>query len=118
MFGKTKQLEAKIEALTDELTPLHNLVKAIDRSLAMIEFTVDGTILKVNQNFCDVIGYQANQVIGQHHRTLCDDEYIKSEEYKQFWKRLEAGNMMDQIHHGARNVVSVVQEMTEAISTK
>lgn len=64
---------------------------ALDKSQAMIEFSVDGTILNANQNFLKTLGYELNEIQGKHHRMLCDQGYANSQEYKLFWEKLNRG---------------------------
>ncbi|MBN9669214.1 methyl-accepting chemotaxis protein [Roseibium aggregatum] len=64
---------------------------AFSQSQAMIEFKPDGTILTANRNFLDAMGYQLDEIQGEHHRMFVDPEHARSEEYKQFWRNLNAG---------------------------
>ena len=64
---------------------------AIDKVLGVIEFTLDGRILKINQNFSQVTGYSAAEVIGQHHRMFMAADEADSPAYRQFWQQLAAG---------------------------
>ena len=41
---------------------------AIDRSQAVIEFELDGTIITANENFTETVGYSLDEIQGQHHR--------------------------------------------------
>ncbi|RTL62581.1 MAG: PAS domain S-box protein [Hyphomicrobiales bacterium] len=66
-------------------------VQALKRSLAVIEFAPDGTVLKANANFLDVMGYAADEVVGKHHRMFVDAEQAGSPEYVPFWQRLAQG---------------------------
>ncbi|HEU4620758.1 MAG TPA: PAS domain-containing methyl-accepting chemotaxis protein [Burkholderiaceae bacterium] len=66
-------------------------VNAINRGQAVIEFDLQGIVLQANKNFFDVMGYTAEEVIGQHHRMFCDPEYARSPAYKQFWQKLSRG---------------------------
>lgn len=66
-------------------------VQAIGRSMAAIEFAVDGTILDANKNFLDVMGYTLAEIKGQHHRMFVDPSYAQSQEYNDFWKSLARG---------------------------
>jgi methyl-accepting chemotaxis protein len=66
-------------------------IEAIDRSRAVIAFDLDGTILSANQNFLDVIGYDADEVVGRHHSLFVDRDYAASAEYKDFWRSLRSG---------------------------
>ena len=65
---------------------------AIDRSMATIEFELDGTILRANDNFLGTMGYTADQVVGQHHRIFVDPAEAGSREYAAFWERLARGS--------------------------
>lgn len=69
----------------------NSLWSAIDRSQAVIEFNLDGTILRANQNFLDALGYRLEEIAGQHHRIFCDAEYASSMSYRQFWEKLGRG---------------------------
>ena len=68
-------------------------VKAISRALAVIEFDLAGTILSANQNFLEATGYQAEEVIGGHHRMFVEDEYARSTAYRLFWQKLASGDL-------------------------
>ena len=64
---------------------------AISRSMAMIEFAPDGTILDANERFCQAMGYSVDELRGKHHRLFCDPGYAKSAEYQQLWRELGQG---------------------------
>lgn len=70
---------------------LEAVFKAIHRSMAVIEFRADGTILTANQNFLDTIGYTLSEIQGQHHRMFMAEDEIHTTEYQQFWQSLSAG---------------------------
>lgn len=67
------------------------ILAALDRSQAVIEFNLDGIILTANQNFLDAMGYSLDEIQGQHHSMFAEPEYAKSQEYKDFWKILGRG---------------------------
>jgi len=77
-----------IETRTREL---EGEIAAINRSMAVIEFKLDGTITNANENFLAVVGYSLQEVVGRHHRMFVDLDYAKSAEYRQFWERLAHG---------------------------
>ena len=80
MFGKLKDhadLKAKFEAL--------------GRSLAIIEFSPDGTILAANPNFLATMGYALDEVVGKHHRIFVEPAEAESHAYKAFWQTLGTG---------------------------
>src|SRR3954447_7987241 len=64
---------------------------AINRSQAVIEFKMDGTIITANQNFLDAMGYRLDEIQGQHHQMFAPPELRGSEAYKAFWASLNRG---------------------------
>ncbi len=92
MFGsKHKQLHERVIMLQMELAQVHDVFLALDRSLAIVEFDRKGHVLSVNQNFLKLFGYSIDELLGAHHRVFCDEAYVNSDEYKQFWERLNQG---------------------------
>ncbi|MGU0197500.1 methyl-accepting chemotaxis protein [Enterobacter roggenkampii] len=67
------------------------VLKALQDHAAFIEFSTDGVIYDVNKKFLDVVGYERDELIGQHHRIFCDEDYVKSTDYESFWLKLSAG---------------------------
>jgi methyl-accepting chemotaxis protein len=66
-------------------------VDAIERAQAVIEFDLQGRVLRANDNFLATFGYAPEEVIGQHHRMFCDPAYVRTPEYQGFWERLGRG---------------------------
>ncbi|MGU3536944.1 PAS domain S-box protein [Methylobacterium sp. A54F] len=66
-------------------------LQALDRSLATIEFGMDGTILDANPNFLALFGYEPDEVIGRHHRMFIDPGEVESDAYRVFWQDLKCG---------------------------
>ncbi|MFB9376642.1 PAS domain S-box protein [Kineococcus gynurae] len=76
----------------EELVELRGHSRAIERAQAVIEFQPDGTIVRANDNMLDLLGYESADLVGQHHRLLCDPTYAASAEYVRFWRRLRSGS--------------------------
>lgn len=66
-------------------------LNAINNSQAVIEFGLDGTILRANKTFQDFMGYRLDELVGRHHRIFCDPDSVKTPEYEAFWRELGAG---------------------------
>lgn len=64
---------------------------AFNRSMAIIEFNVDGTILWANSNFLQTVGYSIDEIRGRHHSLFVDPIYRSSPEYREFWYELGQG---------------------------
>src|SRR5262245_25145879 len=70
---------------------LQGKVDAINRSQAVIEFTLDGTIVHANENFLKALGYTLGEIKGQRHSLFVEAGYRQSPEYKAFWQKLGRG---------------------------
>jgi methyl-accepting chemotaxis protein len=73
-------------------------MEAINRSNAIIYFDLNGIILGVNSIFLQTMGYKDGEhekIIGQHHSIFVSNEYSKSEQYKDFWKKLREGKFFE-----------------------
>ena len=68
-----------------------NQIETISKSQAVIKFKCDGTVVHANKNFLDTLGYQLDDVIGQHHRIFVDPKYAQSDEYRNFWEKIRSG---------------------------
>ncbi len=64
---------------------------AINKSQAVIQFNMDGTIITANDNFLAAVGYTLDEVRGRHHSMFVDDAYANSAEYREFWAKLNRG---------------------------
>lgn len=67
------------------------LYAAVSNSMAVIEFTPEGIILKANDNFCDAMGYTLAEIVGKHHEIFVDPKYAQSSEYQTFGADLKQG---------------------------
>ena len=64
---------------------------ALGRSQAVIEFDMRGHVLSVNHNFLRTMGYTEDEVVGAHHSLFCDEDLVKSAQYRNFWAALGQG---------------------------
>jgi methyl-accepting chemotaxis protein len=66
-------------------------IEAVNKAQAVIEFTLDGKVLRANENFLNTVGYLATELAGQHHSLFVDVAYRQSPEYRMFWDKLGRG---------------------------
>ena len=85
--SKIKIAEKKIVAKDQVYT---NLLAAISKSNAVIEFDVDGTIIQANDHFATLFGYEEEELIGKDHKSLLVD--WTDNQYQDFWKQMAAGH--------------------------
>jgi methyl-accepting chemotaxis protein len=64
---------------------------AIRKAQAVIEFTLDGTILDANENFLATLGYTLGEIKGKHHSMFVSPAERVSAEYASFWATLKRG---------------------------
>lgn len=82
----TEITEAKLQTLNYE-----GQIDAINKAMGVISFNMDGTIIDINDNFLDVVGYRRDDVIGKHHRMFASPEVANSSAYAEFWAKLNRG---------------------------
>ena len=76
-FSSTRETRAKLAAL--------------DKSQAIIEFEMDGTIVTANKNFLGALGYSLEEIRGKHHSMFVEPSHRDSAEYRAFWEDLRRG---------------------------
>ncbi|MCW2245000.1 methyl-accepting chemotaxis protein [Azospirillum fermentarium] len=75
-----------------EYADLLGQVAAINKSQAVIEFDLDGTILTANANFLNAVGYRLDEIQGRNHSLFVDDATRNSRDYRDFWDALRRGD--------------------------
>lgn len=89
MFNRA--LKNELAARTSEVAAYQGLIAALDRSMAVIEFSLDGKVLHANENFLTIMGCRADQVSTMTHPDFCTPALVRSSEYTDFWSQLQAG---------------------------
>ncbi len=91
MRQNMEELQATQEEMERNQRETAITMEAINSSLALVEFDVEGKILKGNAKFLDIVGYSSAELVGDYHRILWPKEERNSESYKQFWIDLAEG---------------------------
>ncbi len=98
ILGRGGRVERIVKYATDVTADvLHEAetgsqLAAVGRAQAVIEFTLDGHILRANRNFLDAMGFQdESEIVGRHHRMFVAPEEAASRAYAAFWERLASG---------------------------
>jgi methyl-accepting chemotaxis protein len=97
----------RILKIASDVTPEHDRLRdqramftAINRSMAVIEFEPDGTIITANDNFLQAMGYRLEDIRGKHHRLFCDEDFYRDN--PDFWQQLAAGEYRSGHFHRRR----------------
>lgn len=77
--------------IKSELKELRSKVAALDKVQAIIEFDMSGHIITANHNFLSTMGYTLDEVVGRHHSMFVEADAVNSDEYRNFWAKLNRG---------------------------
>ncbi len=97
VLGPDREVRSVIKVAADISERVHvehesdSKLKAIGRSMAVIEFSPDGRVITANDNFLQAMHYSLNEVVGQHHSMFCTRAEAESPNYKAFWASLNRG---------------------------
>lgn len=64
---------------------------AINSALAVVEYDLEGRLISVNGNFCQLFGYAEQELLGQPHSLLCTPGRVADSSYQQLWQTLRSG---------------------------
>ncbi|MCE2928344.1 MAG: methyl-accepting chemotaxis protein [Candidatus Caenarcaniphilales bacterium] len=98
LMGEVAKAAAETKALADEGVRFQQMIQAVNKSQASIEFTTDGYVLNANEIFLNVTGYTLDEIKGKHHGLFVDNDYKNSYEYKEFWNILGQGKSHKSIY--------------------
>ncbi len=91
MRQNMEELQATQEEMQRSQVETEGTMQAVNTSLAVVEFDIEGRFLKANHNFLELVAYRQDEIVGENHRVVVPKEEKGSEEYRQFWKNLMAG---------------------------
>ncbi|WP_428409353.1 PAS domain S-box protein [Hyphococcus sp.] len=86
-----EQFRDKLASSGAEMGKARSVIAALDRSQAVIEFTLDGNIVSANENFLKTVGYSLNEIVGKHHSIFVDPKESGGPAYRAFWDKLGRG---------------------------
>ena len=91
LLGTLDAMQSALRARDEKDADYRGQIAAIDRSQAVIEFGMDGTVREVNENFVRILGYSRAEIVGKHHSQLVEPSYAASADYRNFWGKLNRG---------------------------
>ncbi|RLD69188.1 MAG: hypothetical protein DRI95_00790 [Bacteroidetes bacterium] len=86
-----KKLEQAKSNITRQSTEITGIFDAINTNLLVIEFDMEGNIIKVNKNFLSLFKKEENEMLG-HKMNECVSIERTDVEFKSLWDELIAGN--------------------------
>ncbi len=107
MTEKTPKLPGQVAGVEEKI-----LLQAVEQNPASIVITTpDGEIIYVNQKFCQVTGYEFDEVIGQNPRVLKGAN--GNTDYRKLWETLSAGQPWQGEFHNRRKDGSFYWELAK-----
>jgi PAS domain S-box-containing protein len=91
MRQNMEELQATQEEMQRSQSETESTMVAVHGALAVADYSVDGSLSKVNGNFLELFGYAQDEVLGEHHRVFVTKDEKNSEDYRQFWRDLANG---------------------------
>lgn len=91
MRQNMEELQATQEEMQRSQSETESTMVAVHSALSVADYSVDGSLSKVNGNFLELYGYAQDEVLGEHHRILVTKEEKNNDEYRQFWRDLAGG---------------------------
>ncbi|NIZ04262.1 PAS domain-containing methyl-accepting chemotaxis protein [Pseudoalteromonas sp. HF66] len=92
--GELAVYSAELTRTISQSREKEDMLAALSRSSAVIEFSLEGIILNANDNFLNAMGYSQSQILGKHHSMFCDPNEVESSAYKQLWSELKQGRFI------------------------
>lgn len=87
-----RQAREQAESLHATLYELERQQQALDVHAIVSVTDAAGTIIYVNDRFCEVSGYSRNELLGQNHRIIKSGEHLP-EFYRDMWRTIAHGNI-------------------------
>ncbi|TGK32610.1 PAS domain S-box protein [Leptospira gomenensis] len=85
----TKEIERELKGSLKELSDFQTALNAV----SIVAFTDRaGTIIYVNQNFCNISGYSRDELLGQNHRII-NSGYHSKEFFRELWSTISKGKI-------------------------
>lgn len=96
-----KELQQKYNKQQDDYERLlidhQNITNAINATVGIIEYNMDGVLLEANKRFLKNARIQLEIIKGKNHSEIVSTDHHSSEEYHQFWESLNKGKIQNKI---------------------
>ena len=92
----TKEINFKEEmgqvqsALENQTEALNKFIASISNATIMVEYNKEGSIVNVSERFCEVLGYDEDEVLGQPRTYFMPEDADDMGEFEGIWDTLES----------------------------
>lgn len=97
MAAEAEKLKSMVVSHEQEY---YAIVKAIDSSTFVAEFSPDGNIIRVNEPLSGLLGLPSSKIEGRHHSEFFRTKDEKETDYKTLWNDLRKGIVRQKIFKG------------------
>ena len=94
MRQNMEEIQATQEEMQRGQSESESTMGAIDDAMSVVEFDMEGKVLKANHNFLDLMKYKASEIIGEHHRIFVTKDDRTSDAYRDLWRSLTSGKII------------------------
>lgn len=91
MRQNMEELQATQEEMQRGQSESEGTMRVLNDAMAVVEFDLEGSILKANHIFLDVMGYKNDEIRGENHRIFVPKDERNTEAYRNQWKDLASG---------------------------
>ncbi len=91
MRQNMEELQATQEEMQRGQSESEGAMQALNAALSVVEYDMEGKILKANRNFLEMLDYEQAEIVGEQHRLIVPKEERNTDAYRQLWRDLTAG---------------------------
>lgn len=92
MTSKIQQNARELESTKQEVEiralEFQRLFNAINHSMLVVEYNMNGNIINVNDNFLRISRYSREELMHKHQSIFLPDSFVNSKEYKLLWDKI------------------------------
>ena len=91
MRQNMEELQATQEEAARKTSEMESLINALNASSYVIEYSLDGRIINVNDAFVSILNKPREVILGEHHSADIVLDAKQKKEYEKFWNDLRRG---------------------------
>ncbi|PLX12606.1 MAG: hypothetical protein C0597_12985 [Marinilabiliales bacterium] len=91
MRQNMEELQATQEEASRKSAEMESFLHALEESSCIVEYSPEGFITKVNDNYLNLLNLRRSEVLGAHHSDKMEFTEKQRTEYDMFWSDLKAG---------------------------
>jgi PAS domain S-box-containing protein len=91
MRQNMEELQATQEEMQRGQAESEGAMQALNSALSVVEYDMEGKILKANRNFLEMLDYEQAEIVGEQQRLIIPKEERNTDAYRQLWRDLTSG---------------------------